>query len=93
MSNIFSIFDYQSMTVNLKFSIFNGNGVQKKGSLGESCDQYVKGIVCVVLSTRCNLKRTFKARIIKVKKLVKLCDLIFCNILHIYIYIYIYMQI
>lgn len=68
MSNIFSIFDYQSMTVNLKFSIFNGNGVQKKGSLGESCDQYVKGIVCVVLSTRCNLKRTFKARIIKGKK-------------------------
>ena len=71
MSNIFSIFekapfsaylnfvkqDLVSMTVNLKFSIFNGNGVQMKGSLGESCDQYVKGIVCVVLGTRCNLTK------------------------------------
>ena len=71
MSNIFSIFekapfsaylnfvkqDLVSMTVNLKFSIFNGNGVQMKGSSGESCDQYVKGIVCVVLGTRCNLTK------------------------------------
>ena len=71
MSNIFSIFekapfsaylnfvkqDLLSMTVNLKFIIFIGNGVQKKGLLGESCDQYVKGIVCVVLGTRCNLTK------------------------------------